>query len=297
MIRITESYSGTRYWPERPSGGPRTGKTAFMRRAAALSAAVVLVAAASSASAQHVRLDAAYSIHLTGIPIGQGAVILDLNEAGFAAAGTAKFTGLVRMISKGEGTSTVRGSFQQNRVVASLYSMQSNSSDRNEKVDINVVNGFAKEFSVLPPPKDADAARVPITQAARTNVVDPLSAGLMLVATPGDVLNPESCNRTLPIFDARFRYDVVLSYLRTEQVAKKTDGYQGPVLVCQARYVPIAGHRTDRPQVQQLANNKELFVWLAPVAGTRVLVPIKVSIATGIGTMVVEATKFRAGPR
>jgi hypothetical protein len=138
--------------------------------------------------------------------------------------------------------------------------------------------------------------RVPITQAARTNVVDPLSAGLILVAAPGDVMNPESCNRTLPIFDARFRYDVVLSYLRTEAAPKKTEGYQGPVLVCQARYVPIAGHRTDRPQVQQLANNRELFVWLAPVAGTRVLVPIKVSIATGIGTMVVEATRFRAIP-
>lgn len=267
-----------------------------MRRSAVFAASLALALGASVASAQQTRLDAAYSVYLTGIPIGQGAVILDLNESGFAAAGTAKFTGLVRMIAKGEGTSTVRGSFMDNRIVSSLYSMQSNSSERSEKVDITVVNGFAKEFSVLPPPKDLDQNRVPITPAARTNVVDPLSAGLMLASTPGDVLNPESCNRTLPIFDARFRYDVVLSYLRTEQAPKKTDGYQGPVLVCQARYVPIAGHRTDRPQVQQLANNRELFVWLAPVTGTRVLVPIKVSIATGIGTMVVEATRFRATP-
>lgn len=267
-----------------------------MRRPAAL-AALVLAAATSGALAQQARLDAAYSVHLTGIPIGQGAVVLDLNEAGFAAAGSAKFTGLVRMIAKGEGTSTVRGIFQNNRVISSLYSTQSNSTERNEKIDINVVNGFAKEFSVLPPPPDLDVNRVPITQAARTNVVDPLSAGLILVSAPGDVLSPESCNRTLPIFDARFRYDVVLSYLRTEQASNKVDGYKGPVLVCQARYVPIAGHRTDRPSVQQLANNRELFVWLAPVAGTRVLVPIKVSISTGVGTMVVEATRFRAAPR
>lgn len=267
-----------------------------MRRSAVFAASLALVAGASAASAQQTRLDAAYSVYLTGIPIGQGAVILDLNESGFAAAGTAKFTGLVRMIAKGEGTSTVRGSFMNNRIVSSLYSMQSNSSERSEKVDITVVNGFAKEFSVLPPPKDLDQNRVPITAAARTNVVDPLSAGLMLASAPGDVLNPESCNRTLPIFDARFRYDVVLSYLRTENAPKKVNGYTGPVLVCQARYVPIAGHRTDRPQVQQLANNRELFVWLAPVAGTRVLVPIKVSIATSIGTMIVEATRFRATP-
>lgn len=259
-------------------------------------AALFLAASTCGAAAQQTRLDAAYSIHLAGIPIGQGAVILDLNEAGFAAAGTAKFTGLVRMIAKGEGTSTVRGSFQGTRVISSVFSTQSNTSERNEKVEISVENGFAKEFSVLPPPKDLDVNRVPITQAARTNVVDPLSAGLMLVATQGDVLNPASCNRTIPIFDARFRYDVELTYLRTEQAPKKTEGYQGPILVCQARYIPIAGHRTDRPQVQQLAKNRELFVSLAPVAGTRVLVPIKVSIATGIGTMVVEATRFRTIP-
>jgi hypothetical protein len=268
-----------------------------MRLPAAYAAALLLAAGAPSAFAQNARLDAAYSVHLTGIPIGAGAIILDLNEAGFAAAGSAKFTGLVRMISKGEGTSTVRGSFQQNRVISSLYSTTSNSTERNEKIDINIVNGFAKEFSVLPPPKDLDVNRVPITQADRTNVVDPLSAGLILVSAPGDVLNPESCNRTLPIFDARFRYNVVLTYLRTERAPAKTDGYQGPVLVCQARYVPISGHRTDRPQVQQLANNKDLFIWLAPVAGTRALVPIKVSISTALGTMVVEATRFRASAR
>ncbi len=268
-----------------------------MRRFAVAAAALSLVAYASGAAAQTTRLDAVYSVHLTGIPIGQGAVILDINQNSFAAAGTAKFTGLVRMISKGEGTSTVRGAFQANRVISSIFSTQSNTSDRKEKVEIVVENGFAKEFSVMPPPRDLDKNRVPLTQAARTNVVDPLSAGLMLVSAPGDALNPQSCNRTIPIFDARFRYDVVLSYLRTEAAPKKIDGYDGQVIVCQARYVPVAGHRTDRPQVEQLAKNQELFVWLAPVAGTRALVPIKVSIATGIGTMVVEATRFRTSQR
>jgi hypothetical protein len=272
-------------------------RTSLMRRLAVAAAVLSLVAHTSGAAGQTTRLDAVYSVHLTGIPIGQGAVILDINQTGFAAAGTAKFTGLVRMISTGEGTSTVRGSFQANRVVSSIFSTQSNTSDRNEKVEIVVENGFAKEFSVMPPPRDLDKNRVPLTQAARTNVVDPLSAGLMLVSAPGDVLNPQSCNRTIPIFDARFRYDVVLSYLRTEMAPKKIDGYDGAVLVCQARYVPVAGHRTDRPQVEQLAKNKELFVWLAPVTGTRALVPIKVSIATGVGTMVVEATRFRTTQR
>jgi hypothetical protein len=134
MILATESVH-----PE-----PSTERTSFMRRFAVSAAVLLLAASASGASAQQTRLDAAYSVHLTGIPIGQGAVILDLNEAGFAAAGSAKFTGLVRMISKGEGTSIARGTFQQNRVISSIYATQSITSDRNEKIGITVENGFAK---------------------------------------------------------------------------------------------------------------------------------------------------------
>lgn len=262
-----------------------------------ISALVVatFAAAATPVNAQS-KLDAQYAVYLTGIPIGKGAVVLEVNETGFAAAGSAKFTGLLRLVSKGDGSSSVRGTFANNKFASSVYTMRSNSSERNEKVDITVANGAVKEFAITPPPKENEKGRVPITDAERKNVVDPLSAALVLASTTGDVMNPESCNRTLPIFDARYRYDVVLSYARTEKAHRNIDGYSGPVLVCQARYVPIAGHRPDRAQVKQMAENRDLFVWLAPIAGTRALVPIKVSISTMLGTMVAEATRFRVEP-
>jgi hypothetical protein len=259
-------------------------------------AAAAIASGIGSAAGQS-RLDAAYSVYLTGIPIGQGAIILDITESGFAAAGSAKSTGLVRMVSKGDGTATVRGTFANSRVLSSIFALQSNSGGQSEKIDVTISNGVAQEFRVTPDkPEHSQGPRVPVTSALRKGVLDPMSAGLIIVPGTGDTLAPESCNHTLPIFDARYRYNFVLSYLRTESAPKKINGYSGPVLVCQVRYVPIAGHRTDRPQVQQMAENRDLFVWLAPVAGTRVLVPIKVSISTLIGTMVVEATRFRVEP-
>lgn len=59
------------------------------------------------------------------------------------------------------------------------------------------------------------------------------------------------CNRTLPIFDGAARYDIKLSYSGTRQVA--LDGCNGSVVVCQARYVPIAGHRALRPSTKFMA--------------------------------------------
>ncbi|MCW5681659.1 MAG: DUF3108 domain-containing protein [Xanthobacteraceae bacterium] len=267
-----------------------------MRRTTLIASTALLLAATASAWGQ-TRLDAKYSVYLTGIPIGQGAVILDVTETGFAAAGSAKFTGLLRMVAKGEGTSTVRGTFANNRPWNTIYNMQSNSTERSEKVDITVQAGTVKTFSLVPPRKgEEEINRVPVLEAHLKNALDPMSAGLLLVAGEGELISPEACNRTLPIFDARIRYDVVLSFKSIEKLTKKIDGYNGPVVVCQARYVPVSGHRANHNSVKAMADNREIFIWLAPIEGTRALVPIKVSIGTTLGTLVVEATQFRATP-
>ena len=69
-------------------------------------------------------------------------------------------------------------------------------------------------------------------------------------------------------------------------------GYSGPVIVCNARYLPVAGHRPDRPGTQFMSDNRDLSVWLAPVEGTRVLMPIRISVRTMMGTSVIEATRW-----
>ena len=38
-------------------------------------------------------------------------------------------------------------------------------------------------------------------------------------------------------------------------------------------------------------------VWFAPIAGTRVLVPYRVTVPTPLGTAMLEATQFIAAPR
>lgn len=265
-----------------------------MRRIAVPAAAILVMAAsATCASAQAVQLDAAYSVYLTGIPVGRAAVIVNFTEAGFVASGSAKTSGLIRLISKGQGSASASGSFQSNRVTASNFSGRLITSRREQKIDLSVVNGFAKEISVEPPQLDPDKRRVPITKASRTNVTDPMSAMLALISQ-GEKFGPESCKRTLPIFDGRYRFDLVLSYVRSENAAATAGGYQGPTVVCRARYVPVAGHHPDGSSVRQMAENREIFVWLAPVSGTRVLAPIKASVSTPIGNFTVEATRFRA---
>jgi hypothetical protein len=63
-------------------------------------------------------------------------------------------------------------------------------------------------------------------------------------------------------------------------------------VICAARYVPISGHSRDRPATKFMADNKDLEVWLAPIASDHVLVPFRVSARTMIGTLVVEAQEL-----
>jgi hypothetical protein len=111
------------------------------------------------------------------------------------------------------------------------------------------------------------------------------------VGGSGAVVAAEACQRTLPIFDGRRRFDLTLSFKRLDQV--KAKGYAGPAVVCAVAFKAIAGHRVGSPLVKYLGG-REIELTLAPIGGTRLLAPFRLSIANMLGDIVVEATAFAA---
>jgi hypothetical protein len=135
-----------------------------------------------------------------------------------------------------------------------------------------------------------DTDRVPVTDAHKQDIADPLTA-LLLPASPGDPVAAAGCERKLSIFDGRRRFDLALSYRRKDK-ATPDKGYQGPALVCAVKFTPIAGHRASSPLLTFLIEGRDIEIWFVPVAGTRLLAPIRLSIASGIGTMLLRADQF-----
>jgi hypothetical protein len=107
----------------------------------------------------------------------------------------------------------------------------------------------------------------------------------------GNPLTPQACQRTTPIFDGRMRYDLKFAYKRMESV-KSEKGYEGPVVVCAVYFTPIAGFVPSRNSIKYLTSQRDMEVWLAPIASTHVLVPYRVSIPTPMGAGVMQATQF-----
>lgn len=265
-----------------------TATTAATARLAFILLAVAFAARAHAGAT----VEARYTLNYTGLTIGQGALVVEVNEEGYSAAGSAMVAGLLQMVTGGKGTAAARGQFIDGRVVPISYTGNSESNERSQEVRLSGAAGTIKDVFVMPQrPKRGD--EVPVTDEHRKDVVDPMSAMLMPVAGTGDVTGPDACNRTLPIFDGEHRYDLAFGFERIDQ-AKDVRGYAGPLAVCRVAYVPIAGHRANRRQVKELSDNRNIFVWLAPIAGTRIVMPARVTFESKIGTFIVQATHFRS---
>jgi hypothetical protein len=68
----------------------------------------------------------------------------------------------------------------------------------------------------------------------------------------------------------------------------------GPAVVCAVAFEPVAGHRADSKLVRFLAHDRDIELWLAPIAGARVLAPVRLSISNMLGNLVVQATEFQS---
>jgi hypothetical protein len=257
--------------------------------AAALICALICAGAGATAHAEG-KLDARYTAWLAGIPIGRGTWVLDIADDQYTAAATGTTTGLLRVFASGQGSSTARGIISNGQTVSSTYAASITADKKTDEVRMLVNGGVVKEY-VVEPPQQPSPERIPITDAHKRGVTDPMTGSLVRVPGNGDPLGPEACQRSTSIFDGRIRYDLQLAYKRMDKV-KAEKGYQGPAVVCAVYFAPIAGHIPDRTAIKYLIAQRDMELWLAPVAGTRVLVPFRVSIPTPIGLAVLEANQF-----
>jgi hypothetical protein len=257
--------------------------------ALALAVGGLCLAAATPASAQ-TKLDAQYKATLAGLPIGEGTWIVDIGEKEYTAAVSGMTTGLLKIISGGKGTGSVHGAVTSGQLAPVNYAATINTHKKTEEVRVSLSGGKIKEYKIEPPQEPNDE-RVPITEAHRQGVTDPMTGALARMSGTGDTRVAEACQRKVAVFDGRMRYDLQLAFKRMDNVRAKK-GYSGPVVVCSIYFTPIAGHMPDRYAIKYLTQARDAEVWLAPVGGTRVMAPYRLQMETPLGMGIVEATQF-----
>ena len=264
-------------------------------RAAAFAAAAFVVGAAAAADSAHFaaaqgRLDAEYTATLAGIPIGRGSWVIEISEDQFTATATGGTFGILKVFTSGRGTTTVQGAMIGGQALPMTYVSSITTDKRYDDVRMVFGGGDVKDFTVEPP-SAPHPDRIPLTEADRHNVIDPMTVALDVVGGSGDPLSPQACGRKASVFDGRMRFDLRSEFKRMD-VVKAEKGYQGPVVVCALYFAPVSGYIPGRYAIKYLAALRDAEVWFAPITGTRVLVPYRFSLPTPVGVGVLQATQF-----
>lgn len=255
------------------------------------------LAASTSADAAETRVRARYDVTLAGFSIGTASLQAGIEGASYDMNVSARLTGLAKFLTGGRGAATSRGALRDAKITPATYAINTKSGDKGQVIRYALAGGAVRTLSVEPPPKTV-SDMIPVSDADKRGIVDPVSALMVPVSGSGDPLASSSCDRTLPVFDGRQRFDVQLRYDRTETVKSQSTGegqYDGKAIVCKATYKAISGHRPGRKQVVFMESNKDMEIWLAPITGTRALLPWKISVRTEVGTAVITATSFVVG--
>lgn len=246
----------------------------------------------AAAAGSGVTLEASYIIAISGLTIGRADVRGRFTDRGYAAAISGSTYGISRLVSDAQATLSGSGRVVGDRVVPASYNLTTSEQGFQTSVNMTMRGRSVVDLQAVPSlPIVSD--RVPITAAAKQDVVDPVGAFVVVADRPS--MTPAAiCNRTVPVFDGWKRFDIRLSYKETRKVNDGNDAFSGDVIVCTARYQPVAGHRTSDDSVTFMADNKRLEIALARVKGTNYMVPYTILIGTKVGDLTINARTFTA---
>jgi hypothetical protein len=175
---------------------PETGVTISHFFRSALGAGFLITAglAPSLAAAASAKTAIDYGVTLAGFPIGTASLAINLSEGGpYKIEASAKVGGLIKLISDGRGSASSSGRLGPSQVRPSAYTLTSVAGKKPQSVQMALAGGNVTALQLqpdLPPRKD----RVPLTDANRHGVIDPLSAILVPVAG-GATLDASACRR------------------------------------------------------------------------------------------------------
>ncbi len=234
-------------------------------------------------------VNAVYNIHFLGAHIGDFKLHSSITNRQYqlqANADISVFFGAVNWkgVTSSYGLMTANGPVPQN------YTFRYATSDRHEAVEIRFQQRMVQDI-IINPPAHPGSRNVPITAADLQNVVDPLSAVILLSQSRLSRFGgADACNKRLPIFDGKVRYDLVLSPKGTRSIGG-SGKLQGIAYVCRVNYVPIAGHKQGKAG-DYATGNTGIEIWLVPMPEAGLLVPYYVHVPTPAGTASMVTAKF-----
>lgn len=256
---------------------------------AALAAAVLLpvqpVHAAPAGTGWPHSVSSVYKLYFNGFDVGSFAFQSSSNGKSYSATSKADVSALFGAF-KWKGTISANGTLGASKPQPSAYQLNFKTKSKAGSIKL----GFAPEgvkSVTLEPKKPPHPEAVPVKPEHMKSVFDPMSA--ILAMTHAGEGNP--CAKTVPIFDGKARFNLVMSYKGRQKITEKTpSGQPSEVYVCKVKYEPVAGHK-PKDFVNPWVDYSGIEMSLRPVPSAGVYVPYSITIPTSLGAAVMAAER------
>jgi Protein of unknown function (DUF3108) len=230
------------------------------------------------------RIDAVYRVDLAGFNLGNFRLTTVFRGDDYEMRGEGRFTILQGLIYEWQGVTASAGRVTSGGPEPAMYALSySDGGKKTEQLRMTFDSRAVTQVSIVPN-KVPNARTIPVTKEQLEGVLDPMSGAFLSAHSENPNGDLKVCSQTLPVFDGKQRFDLVLTPKRAVNVQRSTPtGYSGPAVICQVKFIPISGYQPDNPGIQLMSQTNEIEVWLIPVRGTFMYVPYRIVLPTPVG--------------
>jgi len=226
-----------------------------------------------------------YSIALGGFNLGTADIEANLGDGNYELDATVRTEGIADQFFETTFVLESQGSFLGNRVKPARFVSTYQDADSSRRVELTYPSRGAPVMAAEPAYGDGFGPHVQLNDILMTQ--DPISALLLPISSA----TASPCDRSLPLFDGRRRYDLQLREDGMTEINGGENAYNGPAMRCTVGMLPVAGYER-KTLIKLLAREDSIRVWLAPLQGSDVWIPVRMTLRTPFGGAVMRATRF-----
>lgn len=224
-----------------------------------------------------------YRLYFNGFEVGSFAFKSHSKGKNYQATSNAKVSALFGAF-KWKGTISARGALAAKGPQPASYTMNFTTKSKEGSIRLGFDKGGVKSVAVEPK-KPPHPEAVPVKSDQLKSVFDPVSA-ILAMTHWGD---GKPCDKTIPIFDGKARFDLRMSYKGREPLQEaRQAGQPSELVVCRIKYTPVAGHK-PKDFVDPWVDYDGIEIALRPVPSANVYIPYRITVPTSLGAAVMSA--------
>ena len=210
--------------------------------------------------------------------------------------GEGRFTILEGLIYEWKGVTASAGRVTSEGPEPAMYALSySDGAKTGERLRMTFGDGGIRQVSIVPNRRPGPRT-IPVTPEQLEGVLDPMSGAFLVAKSSNPNGDLKVCYQTVPVFDGRQRFNLVLTPKKAVTVKKNGPAsYAGPAVICRVKFIPIAGYQPDNPAIKLMSRSNEIEVWLIPVRRTQMYVPYRIVLPTPVGYGTALVTSIQVG--